>query len=198
MRHRRLMRGTVVGLAVAVLFAAAFLGSASAQVQAPPELVQVVETEDFTLGVYVVNGVEFIHEHTAGYDWQGRLEEFGEDATQWLNTLVLAYTGVPLVNVHTRPWDALDPTEAHTVARHQNKLTEARGILWDPMVGPPLRPPQVTDAESLQTLTTTVQDPDHPDEPWVVTTHHRPGESHSAFIQRHRGMVRAVRLSLNP
>jgi len=47
-----------------------------------------------------------------------------------------------------------------------------------------------------QVLTTTVQDPNHPAEPWVVTTYRRPDESFEAFIKRHREMVEAVRKAL--
>jgi hypothetical protein len=47
-----------------------------------------------------------------------------------------------------------------------------------------------------QVLTTTVQDPSHPDEPWVVTTYRRAEESFEAFIKRHREMVEAVREAL--
>jgi hypothetical protein len=47
-----------------------------------------------------------------------------------------------------------------------------------------------------QTLTTTVQDPDNPEEPWVVTTYRRSGESLQAFVRRHREMVDAVREAL--
>jgi hypothetical protein len=47
-----------------------------------------------------------------------------------------------------------------------------------------------------QVLTTTVQDPGHPGEPWVVTTYRRADESFEAFIKRHREMVDAVRDAL--
>jgi len=47
-----------------------------------------------------------------------------------------------------------------------------------------------------QVLTTTVKDPDHPDEPWVVTTYRRPDESEPAFLKRHLEMVQAVRAAL--
>ena len=47
-----------------------------------------------------------------------------------------------------------------------------------------------------QVLTTTVQDPNHPVEPWVVTTYRQPDESYEAFIKRHREMVEAVRKAL--
>jgi len=47
-----------------------------------------------------------------------------------------------------------------------------------------------------QVLTTTVQDPAHPGEPWVVTTYRRTDESFEAFIKRHREMVDAVRQAL--
>jgi hypothetical protein len=47
-----------------------------------------------------------------------------------------------------------------------------------------------------QVLTTTVQDPNHPGEPWVVTTYRRADESFEAFIRRHRDMVEAVRKAL--
>lgn len=48
-----------------------------------------------------------------------------------------------------------------------------------------------------QVLSTTVQDPNHPGEPWVVTTYRRADESFEAFIRRHRDMVDAVRKALN-
>jgi len=44
-----------------------------------------------------------------------------------------------------------------------------------------------------QMLSTSIQDPSNPDEPWVVTTIQKPGESKGAFIQRHRETVEAVR-----
>ena len=47
-----------------------------------------------------------------------------------------------------------------------------------------------------QTLTTRVQDPNNPDEPWEVTTYRKPGESLEAFVKRHREMVEAVRDAL--
>jgi hypothetical protein len=47
-----------------------------------------------------------------------------------------------------------------------------------------------------QVLTTTVQDPGHPGEPWVVTTYRRPDESFEAFIRRHKDMIEAVRKAL--
>jgi hypothetical protein len=47
-----------------------------------------------------------------------------------------------------------------------------------------------------QTLTTTVEDPKHPGEPWVVTTFRRPDESELAFIKRHGEIVDAVREAL--
>ena len=47
-----------------------------------------------------------------------------------------------------------------------------------------------------QTITTTVQDPKHPDEPWVVTTYKKIDESKEAFIKRHQEMVEAVREAL--
>jgi len=49
-----------------------------------------------------------------------------------------------------------------------------------------------------QQLTTTVGVPQHPLEPWTVTTFRRPGESTEAFIRRHRITVDAVRAALNP
>ncbi len=55
------------------------------------------------------------------------------------------------------------------------------------------------DADSTgsdQVLTTSVQDPGHPEEPWVVTTYRRPDESYPAFIKRHRDTVNAVRDAL--
>ena len=48
-----------------------------------------------------------------------------------------------------------------------------------------------------QVLSTTIQDPANPEEPWVVTTYRRSGESLTAFIQRHRQMVDAVRDELD-
>ena len=54
----------------------------------------------------------------------------------------------------------------------------------------------VTGTTPDQVLTTTVKDPDHPDEPWVVTTYRRPDESEPAFLKRHLEMVQAVRAAL--
>ena len=45
-------------------------------------------------------------------------------------------------------------------------------------------------------LTTSVQDPAHPGEPWVIVTYQRAGESNAAFIRRHRDLVAAVREAL--
>ena len=47
-----------------------------------------------------------------------------------------------------------------------------------------------------QVLTTTIKDPEHPGEPWVVTSYRRPDESEPAFIKRHLDMVAAVRAAL--
>ena len=44
-----------------------------------------------------------------------------------------------------------------------------------------------------QSLVTTVQDPSNPEEPWVVTTYRKAGESLQAFVKRHGDMVAAVR-----
>ena len=49
---------------------------------------------------------------------------------------------------------------------------------------------------SDQTMATTIQDPGNPDEPWVVTTYRRRGESIQAFIRRHRDIVESVRDAL--
>ena len=46
---------------------------------------------------------------------------------------------------------------------------------------------------SDQRLETTVQDPQHPQEPWICTTFRRPDESYPAFIKRHKDTVDAVR-----
>lgn len=47
-----------------------------------------------------------------------------------------------------------------------------------------------------QTIQTTIPDPRYPDEPWVVVTYRKPGESPGAFIKRHRDMVDAIRKAL--
>ena len=47
-----------------------------------------------------------------------------------------------------------------------------------------------------QTLTTTVEDPKHPGEPWVVTSYRKYDESELAFVRRHLEMVEAVREAL--
>jgi hypothetical protein len=47
-----------------------------------------------------------------------------------------------------------------------------------------------------QSITTTVEDPKHPGEPWVVTSYRRDDESELAFVKRHREMVEAVREAL--
>lgn len=47
-----------------------------------------------------------------------------------------------------------------------------------------------------QTITTTIEDPKHPGEPWVVTSYRREDESELAFVKRHREMVEAVREAL--
>ena len=48
-----------------------------------------------------------------------------------------------------------------------------------------------------QTISTTIQDPEHPGEPWVVTTFRRKDESFEAFVKRHKDMVEAVRKALS-
>lgn len=57
-------------------------------------------------------------------------------------------------------------------------------------------PPSAPSERDDQKLETTVQDPGHPEEPWVVTTYRRDGESLGAFIKRHRELVDAVREAL--
>jgi len=47
-----------------------------------------------------------------------------------------------------------------------------------------------------QTISTTIQDPNHPGEPWTVTTYRRKDESFEAFVKRHKDMVDAVRGAL--
>lgn len=47
-----------------------------------------------------------------------------------------------------------------------------------------------------QSLVTTVQDVTNPEEPWIITTYRKPGESQQAFVKRHRDMVNAVRDAL--
>ena len=49
---------------------------------------------------------------------------------------------------------------------------------------------------SDQVLSTTVQDPNNPKEPWEITTYRRSGESAPAFIKRHKDMVDSVRDAL--
>lgn len=46
-------------------------------------------------------------------------------------------------------------------------------------------------------LETTVEDPKHPKEPWVVTTFKEPGESDEDLAKRHERLVEAVRQALN-
>ena len=50
--------------------------------------------------------------------------------------------------------------------------------------------------ETEQTLETSVEDPKHPKEPWIVTTYRVTDESLEAFIKRHRDTVDAVRAAL--
>lgn len=42
-------------------------------------------------------------------------------------------------------------------------------------------------------LSTPVQDPAHPGEPWTVTTFQEDGEDWDVFIMRHKGRVERVR-----
>jgi hypothetical protein len=65
---------------------------------------------------------------------------------------------------------------------------------WTMVQGNPLPIEQVREPD--QTLQTTIQDPRHEDEPWVVTTYRRDGESELAFVKRHGEMVDAVRAHL--
>jgi hypothetical protein len=71
--------------------------------------------------------------------------------------------------------------------------TQALVEVENTWVNTPSQPQQVPE----QTITTTIIDDHNPDEPWVVTTYRRPGESMAAFIKRHREMIEAVREALN-
>ena len=51
-------------------------------------------------------------------------------------------------------------------------------------------------ATQPQTLTTTIQDPKNPGEPWVVTSYQKDDESIEAFILRHKALCDAVRQAL--
>ena len=44
----------------------------------------------------------------------------------------------------------------------------------------------------METLTTTVKDPKHPDEPWVVTTTREKGETWLHFMQRHQSNITKI------
>jgi hypothetical protein len=48
-----------------------------------------------------------------------------------------------------------------------------------------------------QTISTTIEDPNHPGEPWTVITYRRKDESFEAFVKRHKDMVEAVRKALS-
>jgi hypothetical protein len=84
------------------------------------------------------------------------------------------------------------------VARVNHAGQEVAAVLAVPGSGVLLlAPANGTNApQPEQVLTTTVQDPGHPGEPWVVTTYRRADESFEAFIRRHRDMVDAVRKAL--
>ena len=47
-------------------------------------------------------------------------------------------------------------------------------------------------------LTTVIQDPGHPNEPWTLETTQEDGEALSVFVARHQLAVQAVRKILNP
>jgi hypothetical protein len=47
-----------------------------------------------------------------------------------------------------------------------------------------------------QILTTRINDPNFPDEPWECTTFRLDGESYAGFIKRHKETVDAVRTEL--
>ena len=51
-------------------------------------------------------------------------------------------------------------------------------------------------AEADSSITTSVRDPEHPAEPWIVTSFRLPDESDMAFTTRHFRMVDAVRRAL--
>lgn len=46
---------------------------------------------------------------------------------------------------------------------------------------------------NVDSITTVVQDPNNPEEPWIVTTYQRHGEAIAGVIRRHALMVAAVR-----
>ena len=48
-----------------------------------------------------------------------------------------------------------------------------------------------------QTISTTIEDANHPGEPWVVTTYRRKDESFESFVSRHKVLVEAVRKALS-
>jgi hypothetical protein len=51
----------------------------------------------------------------------------------------------------------------------------------------------VSRSAPIQSVTTEVHDPTYPNEPWVVVTHRRNGESLEAWLGRHRGAIDAIR-----
>ena len=90
---------------------------------------------------------------------------------------------------------------AEVVARVTHAGQEVAAVLAVPGVRPFLLTASTAGGGTTaptpeQVLTTTVQDPSHPGEPWVVTTYRRPDESFEAFIRRHKDMIEAVRKAL--
>lgn len=59
------------------------------------------------------------------------------------------------------------------------------------VVAPPVPSPNAT-----QMMETHVQDPNNPDEPWIIITYRKDGESPHGFTMRHQTMVEAVRDAL--
>lgn len=80
-------------------------------------------------------------------------------------------------------------------------ISSVVGLLWN-SAAPAAQPRTAASvdagrpAQPSGTLTTTVEDPRHPNEPWVVTTIPRDDESIEAVVARHLAMVEAVRRAL--
>ena len=79
------------------------------------------------------------------------------------------------------------------IATTNQQYLDPRGAIVQPQTTA-VHPPDLAD----QTISTVLQDPEHPDEPWEVISLKRDGESSHAFVRRHRELVEAVRDELNP
>jgi hypothetical protein len=76
------------------------------------------------------------------------------------------------------------------LAMGQVQVTTPHGVLTD---DPALLLANPDFPAKASEVTTTVQDPANPEEPWIITTYKNKSESIRAFMRRHRMFVEAAR-----